>query len=68
MDGSSIIDDFQVQMFLDDTRYQRMNVELTKNISLDDCSQIPYMKELVDNYTKSDDWKKQKDWVQENFL
>ena len=54
MDGSSILDTFQAQMFLGDKQYQRINVSIPQgtNIPLDDCSQIQTMENLVNQYTQ----------------
>ncbi|MEO1378157.1 MAG: hypothetical protein AAFW70_28570, partial [Cyanobacteria bacterium J06635_10] len=68
MDASSVIHDFQVNMFLGDGQYRRVNPTIKENISLDDCSKIPYMQKLVDNYIKSEHWQHHKNWIQENFL
>ena len=45
-----------------------MNLPLTKNINLDACYQIPYMKVIIDKYTTTDDWNKQISWIQEHLL
>lgn len=68
MDGSSILDDFQVKMILGDRQYQRINVDLTETIPLDGCSQIPKMKDLVDDYIKSSAWTENITWIQNYFL
>ncbi|MFM2026060.1 MAG: hypothetical protein RLZZ339_775 [Cyanobacteriota bacterium] len=68
MDGSSILDDFQVKMILGYRQYQRINVDLTETIPLDGCSQIPKMKDLVDDYIKSSAWTENITWIQNYFL
>jgi patatin-like phospholipase/acyl hydrolase len=68
MDGSSILDDFQTKMILGTDKYQRINVELNQTIPLDGCSQIQKMKDLVNNYIKSDQWNENITWIQNHFL
>lgn len=68
MDGSSILDEFQTKMILGNDKYQRINVELNETIPLDGCSQIPKMKDLVDDYIKSSQWNENITWIENNFL
>ncbi|MDJ0675490.1 MAG: patatin-like phospholipase family protein [Calothrix sp. MO_167.B42] len=68
MDGSPILDDHQTKMFLGDTQYWRINVQLNQNIGLDDCSQISTMKQLVNDYTTSPQWEDNINWINNYFL
>ncbi|WP_293079764.1 hypothetical protein, partial [Moorena sp. SIO3H5] len=68
MDSSSIIDNFQAKMLLGDSQYQRINVELTETIHLDECAQIKHMEDLVSRYIQSSEWNDKKTWIQNNFL
>ncbi len=66
--GSSMINDFQANMFLEDSRYQRINIELTEAIDAFGCSQIELMEQLVSKYIQSPEWDEKKTWIQKNFL
>lgn len=68
MDSSSILDNSQANMFLGDKQYQRMNIQLTGNISLDDCSQITNMQSQVNSYFGESEFSQAIDWIQTNFL
>ncbi|MDY7050481.1 MAG: patatin-like phospholipase family protein [Microcystis panniformis WG22] len=68
MDGSSILDDFQAKMILEQRQYHRINVDLTEAIPLDGCSQIAAMESLVDDYIQSSAWGKNISWIQTHFL
>ena len=68
MDSSSILDDSQANMFLGDQQYQRMNIQLTGNISLDDCSQISNMESQVKKYLGESEFSQAIDWIKTNFL
>ncbi len=68
MDSSSIIDDFQTNMFLGNSQYQRMNVELTEPVGAFGCSQIALMEQLVDEYIQSPEWNENITWIENNFL
>lgn len=67
-DSSSIVDDFQARMILGEEKYQRINLQLRENISLDRCSQISFMESLVNKYIQSPEWDKEKTWVKNYFL
>ena len=66
--SSSIIDDFQANMFLGDSQYQRMNIELSETVDAFGCSQIELMEQLVSQYIQSPEWNQKKAWIQNNFL
>jgi len=68
MDSSQILDTHQTSMFLKDTQYQRINIQLKQNVGLDDCSQIETMKQLVHEYTESPQWEENINWINNHFL
>jgi hypothetical protein len=67
MDGSSILDDFQVEMLLPDQHYKRMNIQLTESIPLDGCAKVRDMEGLVKSYIGSPEWQEAIKWVENNF-
>ncbi|HEX2569110.1 MAG TPA: patatin-like phospholipase family protein [Polyangia bacterium] len=68
MDGSSDIDDEQSGRILPPANYVRVEVPLTQAITLDDCSQVPALQTMADNFMQGDTWTSIVDWVTGNFV
>ena len=67
MDGSSIVDDLQTAAILGSSQYTRINVPLDQPVTLDDCSVVPTLTSLADQF-----WQQSQDsileWVSTNFV
>ena len=66
MDGSSAIDDLQTAAILG-SQYLRIDVPLDQPVTLDDCSVVPTLTSIADQY-----WTASQDailkWVSTNFV
>jgi len=67
MDGSSVVNDQQTAAILGSSQYLRINVPLSEQVQLDDCSVVQELTDAADQY-----WNANQsmivDWVNQNFV
>lgn len=67
--AGSQIDTFQARMLLGPDNFRRGNVDFDQQIlSQADCSGVPAMTKLTEEYIQSDGWREIVEWVTANFV
>jgi hypothetical protein len=65
--GSSEVNDEQAASILG-SHYARVEVPLTRPITLDSCAEVPVLSQLASDYIAGAEWANVKKWVTENFV